>query len=335
MLNPPPRLTEEAVCDALAAWNLYPAELEYLPVGFGTHHWKMLDPATGRWLVNVDELAGRRLHGDEPLTAPLARLRAALSVPRTLRDHGYEFAVGPEPSLDGELLLMLGEELAVSVYRFLTGDSFTWSDGGWAAAQVVPAHTHAIVDILAALHTAPETARGSAFTDDLAVPVRDVVTQVLADDGLVGDHGPYSLRSGRLVAENAGLIQRLFTRYDELAAIGRSQASRFVLTHGEPHPGNTMRIGTDYVLIDWDTALIAPPERDLWGLEPEMIARHTELSGLKPDPALLDLYRLRWDLTEVCLYTAQLCRPHSDGENERASWANLVGTLESLKATDG
>ncbi|WP_432843998.1 phosphotransferase family protein [Dactylosporangium sp. CA-092794] len=36
-----------------------------------------------------------------------------------------------------------------------------------------------------------------------------------------------------------------------------------VLTHGEPHPGNTMRTGGGWLLIDWDTALLAAPERDL------------------------------------------------------------------------
>jgi aminoglycoside phosphotransferase (APT) family kinase protein len=44
----------------------------------------------------------------------------------------------------------------------------------------------------------------------------------------------------------------------------RERGERGALTHGEPHPGNV--IGTDdgWLLVDWDTAAIAQPERDLW-----------------------------------------------------------------------
>ena len=38
--------------------------------------------------------------------------------------------------------------------------------------------------------------------------------------------------------------------------VGRP-AARMVLTHGEPHPGNTMRTVDGWRLIDWDTALVA------------------------------------------------------------------------------
>ncbi|MPZ79263.1 MAG: phosphotransferase [Actinophytocola sp.] len=36
--------------------------------------------------------------------------------------------------------------------------------------------------------------------------------------------------------------------------------------HGEPHRGNTITTPNGVVLIDWDTTLIAAPERDLWAL---------------------------------------------------------------------
>ncbi len=37
-----------------------------------------------------------------------------------------------------------------------------------------------------------------------------------------------------------------------------------LLTHGEPHPGNAMLAADGWRLVDWDTALVAPLERDLW-----------------------------------------------------------------------
>ena len=333
MLNPPAALSQADVSAALTAWGLQAAALDYAPLGFGTHHWHALDPSAGRRFVNVDDLAARRLHGDEPLTAPLHRLRAALSVPRALSDLGYSFAIAPEPAQDGAVVRTIGrdDEYALSVYRHIAGQGYQWAAEGWASPQVVPEHLTAVLEMLAALHRAPATAGTRALTDDFAIPARDALESALTR--VPGPaSGPYATAAADLLATHADPLHSLLGRYDELAEVGRAQASRFVLTHGEPHPGNTMRGPDGYLLIDWDTTLVAPPERDLWNFAPEAVARYTEQSGITPDPALLLLYRLRWDLTDTALYAAQFRAPHTDSANDAASWANLVGTVERLAA---
>ena len=70
----------------------------------------------------------------------------------------------------------------------------------------------------------------------------------------------------------AGAVRELLTPYgDALRAALREHdaaaapaASRAVPTHGEPHPGNVVVTGAGPVLVDWDTARLAEPERDLW-----------------------------------------------------------------------
>jgi aminoglycoside phosphotransferase (APT) family kinase protein len=52
-----------------------------------------------------------------------------------------------------------------------------------------------------------------------------------------------------------------------------------VLTHGEPHPGNLIQVGSRWMLVDWDTTLVAPPERDLWLLDPAMARSSTPTAG--------------------------------------------------------
>ena len=110
-----------------------------------------------------------------------------------------------------------------------------------------------------------------------------------------------------------------------------AEHNRFVVTHGEPHRGNTIFTADGVVLIDWDTALLAPPERDLWTLidEDETIAAdYSTLSGRSLDDRALQLYRLWWDLCEVSLYIADFRRAHDDTEDTRVAWQCLEKYLD-------
>ena len=101
-----------------------------------------------------------------------------------------------------------------------------------------------------------------------------------------------------------------------------------VLTHGEPHPGNTMLTAEGWRLIDWDTALIAPPERDLWHLAtPETLAAYEATTGVQPDPEMLELYRIQWDLTDLVEVTRVFSHPHTGTANDDQSWEILRGIV--------
>lgn len=134
MLTPPDAFSEDDLRLLLANnWGLTAARLEYVPVGFGSHHWSVRDSRAGRWFVNVDELAAFPLATDDPSRS----LRNALSVPRALVDHGHQLTVAPERTGDGAVLAELGEHgfgelgfgqhrFAVSVYRQLEGQIPQW-----------------------------------------------------------------------------------------------------------------------------------------------------------------------------------------------------------------
>ena len=50
-----------------------------------------------------------------------------------------------------------------------------------------------------------------------------------------------------------------------------------------------------WLLIDSDTALVAPPERDLWSLDTgdgTILDAYASATGVTPLPSLLNLYRL-------------------------------------------
>ena len=87
-------------------------------------------------------------------------------------------------------------------------------------------------------------------------------------------------------------IRRLLARYDGWPQPPALRPARGVLTHGEPHPGNTMLTAAGWLLIDWDTALVAPPERDLWSLDPgdgSILSAYADATGVRPLPRCIEL----------------------------------------------
>ena len=326
MLTPPPGLPESALAAALErGWGLTVASMAYRPVGWGSHHWEVTDAAGARWFVTADELANKRLSGSEPLTAGLRRLCAALAAAMDLRAAGLTFVVAPVPARDGGPLTRVAGVFGVAVYPFVAGQSFGWGESP-------PGHRRALLDMLIAVHTAPGVARRRALADDLTVPHRDTLEAALsAGAGGTGDCGPYARQAGRLIADHAAPLRRLLARYDDLARQARSRPDRAVLTHGEPHPGNTLLTDGGWRLIDWDMALAAPPERDLWHLaDPASLAAYASATGVMPQPSLLEAYRLRWDIADIALDLGRFRRPHTGNEDDAKAWRVLISIMDRL-----
>ena len=210
-------------------WEVTVASMAYRPVGFGSHHWEVIDAAGTRWFVTVDDLEARRHSLREPVNVALDRLRRSLAAARDLRDCGRTFVVAPVPTLDGEPLARTNDRFGVALYPFVEGQSFSWGEFS------TPAHRHAVLDLVIAVHTAPSAVRRHAMTDDFAIPHRDELEAIFDPAGNVEDCGPYARPTTVLLVENAAPIQRLLARYDELVMESRAQPSRTVLTHGEPH----------------------------------------------------------------------------------------------------
>jgi spectinomycin phosphotransferase len=73
----------------------------------------------------------------------------------------------------------------------------------------------------------------------------------------------------------------------------------------------------------------------LWSLaveEPASLLHYTAKTGVTSLPDFLDLYRLRWDLTEVSLYVALFRAPHDDTADTRVAWDGLCHSLQALSA---
>jgi Phosphotransferase enzyme family len=327
MLAPPAGLSPTALTAALEKWwGITATSISYQAVGWGSHHWEVAGARGSRWFVTADELENKRLSESESLAAGFARLRASLATARALRDCGYAFVVAPVPASDGNPVIRVNERFGVAVYPFAEGQSFQWGEFS------SPAHRLAVLGLLVRVHTAPAAASRHALTDDFEVPHRDEL-EAACSGVRIQDRGPYAEPVSRLLIQHAGPLRRLLTRYDELVADARTQPGRAVLTHGEPHPGNTMLTTEGWLLIDWDTVLVAPPERDLWSLDPgdeTVLDAYAGATGVVPIPALLELYRLRWDIADVAVDAARFRRPHHGNADDDKSWELLSSLVERL-----
>ena len=81
----------------------------------------------------------------------------------------------------------------------------------------------------------------------------------------------------RLAVDGGAPLAALVDRFERLVVA--ADPARFVITHGEPHRGNTVVTDTGVVLVGWDTCLLAPPERDVWMVAGEEAASSRSTSN--------------------------------------------------------
>ena len=301
-------------------WGIEVRDLEYVPVGFGSHHWRVTGRDLRRWFVNVDE-AGT--------AGALDRLHRALGTAAALSESGLEFVHAPVRNVAGACVAPLGG-FAVSVTSYVDGVSYEYGD------FPDPHLRRAVLVAVGRLHAAASrVAVGLTTRDDLAVAGRGEFFAALAADGR-WRAGPYGEAARELVVAALPRIETMFGRYDHLARAVASTAERWVVTHGEPHPGNVMSTDHGILLIDWETALVAPRERDLWRLipsdddewpAPDRDDRLAYGRDADLDSSALALYRLRWDLADICAFTGALRAPHDDDEDARLAITCLRGYL--------
>ena len=327
-MTPPADFPSALVASALGElWGICVAEIRHAAVGFGSHHWNVVDVDGLRWFATLDDYAG-----DSAAAERGGALGSAFRSARALADSGLPFVVAPHPGRGGAVVCEVSRHRWVSVTP--------WLD----AARMPPAPTQttadrgAVVAMLADLHAATSAVGGLAYPVHLAVPERQVLDRALAGDLEWPGDQPYSDRARTALSDNAADVESALTAYDSLSVRALEQRDSWVITHGEPHARNVLVDEAGLHVVDWDTARLAPPARDLWhvvsGADAEVVdaslAHYQELTGRTVSLADLDVQALRWDLEEVALYVAAFSRPHAADEDSATAWGGLTAAVASL-----
>jgi hypothetical protein len=323
----PDSLADDTVVAALRdGWRIHAAAADYLPAGFGSHHWVATGRDGSRHFVTVDDLASRDFLGADPAAA-FAALDRAFSVASALHTGGLDWVVAPLPTSDGHVLRWLDWRYSIAVFPYVEGTSSDEYAGG--------TERNSVVSLLVELHQSAKGATGLARTETLRLPNRADLEAALAalDGSWLG--GPYAEPARSLLHRRAGDVRRTLVTYDQLAQRALRTRSGWTITHGEPHSRNVIRTPGGLRLIDWDTTLVAPPERDLWMLvEPtagDRVAQHyRKATDHRVDRDALALYALSWDLSELGIYVAQFRAAHGHDADARVAWRGFQESVEAV-----
>ncbi|MEU1590446.1 aminoglycoside phosphotransferase family protein [Micromonospora sp. NPDC005710] len=185
---------------------------------------------------------------------------AGLVVTAYLAEQGVPGIVAPLRTDDGHLSIdQDGRRLTVVPWI---------SDQRALDGPMTPAHWHAYGEVLAAVHEVPVTDELSRLLPVGGAAYPAIVTATRAMAERMRD--PADL-ADPLVADLAGVWSAVADRLGVLtgeverrAVDTRDRSGPHVVCHGDPHLGNLL-LGADgqVWLIDWDDAVLAPPECDL------------------------------------------------------------------------
>ncbi len=328
MQTRPGDLSDSVVAVAVSdGWNLPSTTVVYEPVGYGSHHWTVEDAAGGLWFASVDVL------DEQDPRASFDHLAAALNVAAEARAAGLSFVVAPVRTPDGDVLCPLYGRYALALYPHVAGESGNFND------SLSPDDAAELIGLLCSLHDVRHEAdfRASVGVETFALPGRAGLEAVLCDLATTdGWPGPYGERLRSLLARHRDDVTRVLREHDRLVAVAGPSANRMVLTHGEPHPGNLIRTSDGMALVDWDTALLAPSERDLWLLDARTgglaAAEYTAQSGRPLSRDLLTRYDLAWSLADLAVFVELLQKTPDTTADTAWSWDALRGTLNDLTA---
>ena len=310
MLIEPHDLSSNTVAEAVTRnWSISLHDISCAPVGFGSHHWWLQATDGVRWFATVDDLR----MGDRSRSV----LSAALETACQLNAHGLASVVAPVRTIRGHVVGELGPHYALALYPHIDGVSSRFGPNGSDGERT------AVIHELVRLHQSTDLVRTIAPIDGRTIPRRSELEASLEALNQQWISGPFADRTRELLTHNRVALRQALTRYDRLAEIVASRQDRWVISHGEPHRANVIMTDHGVRLIDWETARLAPPERDLWMLideNPAVAAEYTRRSGVALDDHSLQMYRSWWDLCEVSLYTADFRVAHDDNEETRLAW---------------
>jgi spectinomycin phosphotransferase len=318
-----PDLPDETLATALGSdYGLRVVGIAFLPLGADWH--------TAVYRVVADD--GR---------AYFLKLRSGtvddtgVVVSRLLHDQGVAQVIPPLRTGEGRLWTRV-DRFALTLYPFVEGDDgYTRALSGSQWRQLGGA--------LRGIHATrlPELIAARIPRDTFAPTWRDALrrSQERAESESFAD--PAAAELAALLRAERERIRELIRRTDELAGALSAAPPTVVLCHGDWHPGNAL-LGADGALrvVDWDTLVFAPRERDLsligatWGGTHEAALFYEGYGPIEPDRAAVAYYRYHRIVEDIAVDCAAILDTAEGGASRAQMLGFLVRALEPGGALD-
>ncbi len=289
MLEPPPDVTDADVLALVREhWEPRAGAAVHLPVGWGAHHWRVDVAGSPALFATLDPDLPRHTHDS---------LEAAYASAAAL---GLGF-VWPSLPTTGRTFTVAWGGRTLSLTRWLDGVRPTES-------------TPDLPELLEQLHAAPLPITARAWSTeidaDLAGRVRDLLQQEWPD--------PLGPAARELVVAHLSEIGGWTREHARLCDL--ADPSSYVVTHGEPGVHNQWLAHDRVWILDWESLLLAPPERDLATLV-------LEGRDVAHDPQMVRLFDLEWRLSEIWSFAQWLQGPHTGDADDRTALGGLTEEL--------
>ena len=315
MLTKPPIADAAIITHLRDAYAIDAADLAFLPIG-----------------ADVDSAVYRATAQDG--SAYFVKLRRSpfddlpVRVPWFLRQRGVKQVIPPMPTRTGDLWTRF-DKYTLAVFPFVDGVD------GYEAALLDPQW----IDLgraLRAIHALdlPADLARRIRRETYPGAWRERVQEFLALAEAQTFTDPLSAELAALLRRERPVIEALVRRADALAAILAGRAQPFVLCHADIHAGNVLiDTGGTLHIVDWDTVMLAPKERDLMfpggglfgGWRPpheETALFYAGYSEAALDRDALAYYRCERVVQDIAEFCAQILQ--TDAGEDRANGLRLL-----------
>ena len=272
---------------------------------------------------------GEKYFAKASTSVPNSRLEAAYHLRYQC---GVKHVVAPLETQDG-LLSVLWRDFQVALFPFIEGKS-RW-DLWKVGEDFTDAELHQTAALLAAIHDCTD---GSA-SNNLAVakydlPLRQELHTVLEAQREIRPQNRYEKKLLDAIARHRSNIFQTLERYDNLGRSAEGLQTRFVITHGDPTPGNLILDAQKRLhLIDWDGVCLGPPEKDLVAFTGERfnVVLEGYLAESQSDVSLhadiFGFYIYEWTLNEIRDYGTKILFKNNDAQQNAYDWESLQDYL--------
>ncbi|MEO8391703.1 MAG: aminoglycoside phosphotransferase family protein [Chloroflexota bacterium] len=257
---------------------------------------------------------------------------ASVLLPRFLHEQGIPQIIAPIATTSGQLW---GHLDALDGFKVLLSP-FIEGQNGWDV-DLSDRQWIEFGAALKAVHIAqvPPTLISRVPRETYSPKWREIVRGFQAQVEQETFADPISAELAALLKDKRPVIDDLISRAERLGQMLQSNPPETVICHADLHMGNLLITATgDFYIVDWDTPILAPKERDLMFIgggigrldsAQEIALFYQGYGQTQIDPVALAYYRYERIIEDIAAYCQQLFLSDEGGQDREQGLHQLSG----------